>query len=131
MIYSNKVVIHLLDGEIIKGTAQSPSLSDEIITVHTIDNEFKKIKADKVKAVYFVKDWEGNPDYREKTSVPREKENYGNIIRLEFKDGEILEARIQYLPHTKGFYITPPDINSNNKRIYVRRSALKEIKIKP
>ncbi|HBF43117.1 MAG TPA: hypothetical protein DDW42_05700 [Desulfobacteraceae bacterium] len=131
MIYPNKVVIHLLDGNTIKGTAQSPSLSDEIITVHTVDNEFKKIKADKVKAVYFVKDWEGNPEYSEKTTVPSEKETYSNVIQLEFKDGEIIEARIQYLPPTKGFYIIPPDANSNNKRIYVRRSALKEIKIIP
>jgi hypothetical protein len=53
-------------------------------------------------------------------------------VRLEFLDGEMIEGIVQNSVHClidDGFFLIPTDPGSNNKLLYVLKSALKEYRV--
>jgi hypothetical protein len=49
---------------------------------------------------------------------------------VEFVDGEVIIGyALSYAPERHGFFITPADLQSNNERIFVIKSATKKVTI--
>ena len=95
-----------------------------------LDGNRKKIDLTRVKAVFFVKQFEGDPGYGERKEFADDSPTFGQRIQIVFIDGEILLGRAMgYRPEEKGFYFKPADPRSNNEVVFVPVSALKEVKI--
>ena len=123
----NLIVAHYFDGRRLKG--ETSSFSPEKATFF-IDNDetglHKEVYLSELKAVYFVKNLEGNPKYRKK--IDTGKEGFGKKVRIFFHDGETLVGyTATFSLHKLGFFITPNDPKSNNERIFVISKATDKI----
>ena len=123
---SDKVVARFKDGKLIKGTARSFISDKKGFKLELINGEIKDIDIEKLKALFYVKTFEGNKNYLKiYTDVIPEA---GRRLIVEFNDGEIIVGYSRdYSPDVQGFFLIPADIKSNNERIYVVTSATKSI----
>jgi len=92
----------------------------------------EEIPADQVKAVFYVDSFEGNANRRDLRFHSRAPIVHGIWMRLQFRDGEVMEGivynSIRYLIDP-GFFVLPTDPGSNNKLVYVAKSALADHRI--
>ncbi len=89
-----------------------------------------KVEASEIKAVFFVKSFEGNPDYSEFKVFSSRPGGKGIWVRVHFKDGEVIEgvAPNNFDTFSKPiFYMTPPDPGSNNHAVIVSKLYLTEM----
>ena len=72
----------------------------------------------RLKAVFFVRDFNGNPGHKEqKTSAGT---GQGRRVEITFADGEvIIGTTLNYRPDGQGFFVSPSDTAANNTRIFV------------
>jgi hypothetical protein len=85
-----------------------------------------------IRAVYFVKEFDGPPNESEKRVFGSRPKLDGLWVRLTFRDDEVFEGVIQndlLLMGPHGITITPPDAASNTQRIFVPQQSLKELKV--
>jgi hypothetical protein len=129
-----KVVLRKLDGKILKGFLDElPDWSeDEVLTITSLSDELIQVKKSEVKALFFVRRFGGNKDHAEVRFFDTHPKIDGLWIRVTFKDEEVLEGivanSIEFFVQD-GFYIKPPDPNTNNRVIYILKSALKDLTI--
>lgn len=123
----NMVVVQTNNGEIIKGLTNDFSPHKDFFHLkEESSGETLEIDIFDLKAVYFVKTYEGKPDYDEK--IESERSGFGKKIRVLFKDGEEMFGYTQgFSPNRPGFFIFPVDPESNNDRVFVVSSATNEI----
>ncbi len=123
----NTVVVRYPDGRLIKGTTHDflPNKS----TFHVTEKDTgQRIPVDLsgLKAVFFVKTYDGSKDYREK--IDGQRVGMGRKIQVKFKDGETLVGYTQgYTPNRPSFFVFPADPNSNNERILVITAATESV----
>jgi hypothetical protein len=87
-----------------------------------------KVSIQELKAVFFVKTFEGNPEYKDKKEWEPDQAVVGRKIRVVFRDEEVLVGTTHgYQPGRPGFFIHPADTQSNNDRCFVISSATKEV----
>jgi hypothetical protein len=127
----NKIVIRYTDGKIKKGTTEDFLPNKDILHLRDRDNgEIQKIIIKDLKAVFFVKDFEGNPNYQEKDDI--ERVGLGRKIKVHFKDGEKLVGYTQGFSRDRaGFIIFPSDPNSNNEKAFVVTDATDKVYFVP
>jgi Family of unknown function (DUF6982) len=123
----NLVVVHYFGGIILKGKTGDFFPNKNVFHLQGQNSdEMKQIFIQDLKAVYFVKSFEGNADYTEKNDV--ERAGFGKKIRVQFKDGEVQYGYTQgYTPNRPGFLVFPSDPDSNNERIFVIASATEQV----
>ncbi len=129
---ANKVVLHYKTGNIVKGMTYDFVAEKPIFHIVHQDGNIEEVETEKLKAVFFVKTYEGNKDYQE-------AKGFGKIdpvtfrglkIKVIFFDNEVLYGgTLGYNKTRKGFFVIPADPDSNNLRIYVVASAVKEVKL--
>lgn len=123
----NKVVVHFVGSTILKGTTADFFPNREVF--HLLERNLGvniEVRVSSLKAVYFVRTYEGRPEYDEKTDV--ERAGLGRRIRILFKDGETQIGYTQgYAPNRSGFFVFPADPESNNERIYVVTAATDKV----
>ena len=122
-----KVVVRTRDGKVIPGFAHQDRISTTLKII-TQQGKEQKFSIDKLKAVFFVKDFQGDPGYDEIKFLNKQSVSSMVWVRVEFYDGEVLEGKIpnnMELISLPGFYLSPSDRDTNNKRVYVIKSALK------
>ena len=127
-----KVIVELLDRKLVRGYLNPATLEGggtlDLLTQHGAHEE---VPLEKVRAVYFVRDFEEDIELQRKSFLSRPKLD-GLWVKLRFADGDSLEG---VMPNDLlglldgGVQITPPDFNSNADRIYVPRSALTELTV--
>ncbi len=123
----NKVVVHLRDGRLVKGTTANFSPTREMFHVTRVDGETVEIFLDTVKAVFFVRRLAGDRAYRERKTFDGAL-GVGRKARCEFADGEVLTGFVSaYVPTRAGLFLIPGDPNSNNERVFVVKAATKNI----
>ena len=123
----NKVVVHLRDGRLIKGTTTNFSPTREMFHVTRSDGETFEVFLEQAKAVFFVKRLEGDRSHRERKSFDGAP-GVGRKARCEFLDGEVLTGFVaSYVPTRAGLFLAPCDPNSNNDRVFVVKSATKSV----
>lgn len=119
----NQIIVRFSNGNILKGT--TADLFPNKALFHLKDNDsgaLQEIGISNLKAVYFVKSFEGNPDYHEKTDI--ERVGLGKKIKVHFKDGETLVGYTQgYSPNRDIFIVFPCDPNCNNEKVFVVTKA--------
>ena len=131
-----KVVVKYKDGKIIKGWVEDfRSDRESFILYHLIEyseEERLEIKFSSLKAVFFIKDFAGNKDYKKVRTFDVDTKvtpSQRKIVVL-FKDGENLYGTSHsYGPNRKGFFVYPIDPKDNNERIFVLHSAVESIRL--
>ena len=138
-----KVVAHLEDGSLIKGFLEYPSdVAHESFVVRNqlpptvqlrlMDGGTGVVDLGETKALFFVKTFEGRPDYKEVKFFKADPEIAGLWIRIQFRDNEITEGIVHnslpFIMHG-GFFLKPPDPQSNNTMTYVVKKSLKNFKV--
>lgn len=123
----NKVVLNYNGRAVRKGTTDnfSPMKEQFHVKDHATGEMFEVTFA-ALKAVYFVKSFEGDPAYAENAEAVRT--GFGRRIRIVFKDGETQFGYTQgFSPSRPGFFVFPVDEGSNNERIFVITASTREI----
>jgi Family of unknown function (DUF6982) len=124
---TNKIITRFKDGMILKGTTNDFFPNKVRFHLSNKDGKIEVIDIESLKAVFFVKDFEGNKNYQEEYSDTIH--GAGRKIEVEFTDGESITGfALGYSPDRQGFFMTPADLNSNNERIFVVKSATVNIK---
>ncbi|MBI4681866.1 MAG: hypothetical protein HY757_02045 [Nitrospirae bacterium] len=122
----DKIIIRFKDKSLMKGITIDFSPDKTFFHLKQLDGEVIKIETDKLKAVFHVKSFIGNKNYKYmyKDFIPWG----GNKVKVEFIDGEVM---IGYTPFhyydQQGFFMTPADLQGNNKNVFVVTSAAREI----
>jgi len=126
----NKVAIRYKDGRVLKGRTHDFMPGKPLFHLHTDESpQAIDVKTEDLKAVFFVKDFEGRPEYSEVKIFPEKlPTSKGRKIAVLFTDGELLTGfTLAYDPKRPGFFMLPADDMSNNDRVYVVTSAVKEV----
>ena len=128
----NKVVVHYLDGKIIKGQTIDFLPTKPTFHVSLIDAPPNtpplEINISGVKAIFFVKDYVGNSRREEILGFSVDKPAIGRKIKVTFRDGEVLVGTTQgYDASRPGFFIIPADPDSNNDRCFIVASATRQV----
>jgi hypothetical protein len=127
----HKVVVRYKNGAVVKGTTPdfAPNRPTFTLTPEpAVAGRTVKVEIEELKAVFFVHSFEGNREYREqKLRIP--EGSIGRRYLLTFTDGETMRGTALGVNLSRyGFLLFPSDPGSNNKRIYVAHSAVKELR---
>ncbi len=118
-----KVVVRLQDKTLLKGRISNFSPFHSFFHLDLLNGDLVTVKIDKIKAMFFVKSFEGNRQYQYKY-----EDNLswiGDKITLKFSDGEKMVGYSQHFDFTpKGYFITPADVNGNNTYVFASKSAI-------
>jgi hypothetical protein len=123
-----KVVVRRLDKDVIKGYIDPDAfLTPEGVELLDLDGRVLRLPLDQIKGIYFVRDFDGHRERPERKVFLSRPRMTGLWVRMTFKDAEVLDGLISenLLSHeAHGYHVTPPDVYSNNLKIYIPRSAL-------
>jgi hypothetical protein len=128
-----KIVIRFSDGRIKKGYSQD-FFPNKPVFHFTISQsgesaEPEEIRLVDLKAVFFVKTFDGNPGYSERKEFAEGDSPKGRKVEVTFADGEILQGSVLgYNRKEIGFFLFPADPNSNNLRAFVVNKAVKKFR---
>ena len=128
----NKVVARFADGRIIKGTTADfyPNKDTFHLAVEAapVGEKPLEVSTQDLKALFFVKEFEGDAGHGEGTEFDSANPPAGRRIKVVFKDGEtLLGTTTGYQPKRPGFFVVPADAGSNNERCYVVTAATQEV----
>jgi hypothetical protein len=141
-----KVVAHLSNGELVKGYFD-PSVERDLesmvrqrmlslpveIPIRPSDaKEVVAIRRDTLKALFFVKSFEGRKEYKEVKFFQTHPPVEGLWVQVTFKDREVTEGVLHNTLHhlvEPGFFLKPPDPQSNNEFIYVLKTSLDDFRV--
>jgi hypothetical protein len=124
-----QVVARLLDGRKIKGHTTDFHPSRERFRV-AAQPGFPPVEVptEGLKAVFFVRSFEGNPERRDHRQFPGNSGFARPKIWIEFRDGERMAAWPVSTPLGRhGFYVVPTDPGSNAEKAYVFRDAVARV----
>ncbi|MEW6109342.1 MAG: hypothetical protein AB1632_09295 [Nitrospirota bacterium] len=139
-----KAVLRFNNGNLLKGYLKefSPNMSE--LTFHEAGTEkIIKVDVDELKAIFFVKSFEGDRGHKEKKSygISRAK---GHRVFIKFNDGESLIGFLEgdvpwnrgfflskHNKEIKGFILFPVDLDSNNIKVFVIASSVKDVTVVP
>jgi hypothetical protein len=127
-----KVVIRYADGRVVKGYTRDffPNKSSFHLELFSGDRkgEVIEVQLQELKAVFFVKDFRGNPSYNERKYFLEGQQSTGRKVKVLFKDGEVLiGSTVGCDPKRQGFFFFPADPETNNLKIYAVMSAVSKI----
>jgi len=118
----NQAVVAFLDGRRLKGYIFNFSAIREVFRLFPSEKATHESGTDvlmkDLKAIFFVKDFSGDPAYKE--SPEHDAPQRGRKIEITFADGEKLTGITDaYNKQKLGFFVFPLDAGSNNVRIFV------------
>jgi hypothetical protein len=130
---NKRVLVARFDRETLAGFVSSPGgLEAGALELLTPDGSVVEVSYAEVKAVCFVRDFEGGETWREHRAFLTRPKSAGLWVRLNFRDGDSIEG---LLPNnliqleTTGFSIVPPDPTFHSQRIFVPRAALSDVQV--
>lgn len=131
----NRVVVHFLDGRIEKGTTQDFSPTRPQLHLQPLaPGPAVTVQTNRLKAIYFVKDFAGAPDRRDIRGFvdgPAET-GQGRKLAVLFRDGELLCGySLVYSAGRESFFMFPADTGGNNLRIFVLTAATRQVAAGP
>ncbi len=130
---NKKVLLARFDREPVEGFVQaSAGFEAEAIDLLTPSGSLLRVLVSDTKAVCFVRDFDGGETWKEHRVFQTRPKSPGIWVRLLFRDGDSIEGMLQnnlMLVEPAGFGIIPPDPTFQNQRIFVPRSALREVQV--
>ena len=127
----NKIVVHMKDGVIHKGVTHDfdPSAGSFHLLPAEGGGVPLRVDSSEMKALFYVKDYIGNRDFVARKQFD-DAQRSGRRAILTFLDGEEIWGTVDgTVEEERGFFLTPSDKEDNNVRIFVVRSALKELRM--
>lgn len=117
-----KVVVAYLDGRRLKGHVYNFSALKDSFDLLPQENPVQgrgtKVELKDLKAVFFVKEYTGNPEHHGSPHV--EAPAHGRKVEATFRDGEkVIGTTEGYNPEKLGFFMIPADPQDNNVRIFI------------
>ncbi len=128
-----KVVVRYADGRIVRGYTQDFLPTNSSFHVRPFDPESSgdsiEILVTDLKAVFFVRDFLGNPNYQERKEFLEGAKIIGRLLEVTFRDGElIVGSSLSYDPERPGFFLSPADPKGNNLAVFVVSQAVSNIR---
>jgi len=127
-----KIIARYLDGTILKGTTHNFQTTGA--PFHLLPSGYGSsakptvVDIKKVKAIFFVDNFEGKPAYQERKKFNHSDTPQGRRVEIKFIDGESLAGAVsQYSPLALGFFLFPVDRDSNNQKVFVVNSSVKDV----
>jgi hypothetical protein len=141
-----KVIARVRDGNLLRGYLTTPaadgveeflrehaSTFHRQIEIHSVESDKTiSVSLDSLKAVFFVKTFDGRKDYQEVKFFAKSPPIRGLWVRVQFYDHECIEGVVENsLRHLiePGFFMKPPDDQSNNEILYVIKRSLSDFRI--
>jgi hypothetical protein len=126
-----KVVARYMDGKIIKGYTNNFSPNKSSFHMELVSETDKttvvEVLLRNLKAVFFVKEFAGDASYKERQSFTEGEQTTGRKMSIIFKDGEELIGSTMLYDHKRpGFFFFPADKASNNLKVFIIHSAVRE-----
>jgi hypothetical protein len=139
---TEKVIARFNDGKLLKGSVRDFTRDADVVLLKEAGNSKEhRIPIDQLKAMFFVHSLAGDSARRERKAFGI-RENLGRKIYIKFNDGETLLGFIEgEFPwkkgfslskpddNSKGFYVIPVDSESNNIRVFIVATAVRDISI--
>lgn len=127
----HKVVVRYKNGAVAKGTTSDFAPNRTTFTLAPAappGGDAVTVQLEELKAIFFVHSFLGNKEYREqKLRIP--EGTIGRRYLLTFTDGETMRGTALGVNLSRyGFLLFPSDPGSNNKRIFVVHTAVKELR---
>ena len=125
-----KIVARYRDGKSLKGTTQNFFPNKPVFHVQRLGGtgpgDLIEVNVEDLKAVFFVRDFTGNPKHVERKQLAPGERVQGRLMEVTCKDGEVIVGTTTgYDPKRLAFFIFPIDPLSNNVRIFVVNSAVR------
>jgi hypothetical protein len=128
-----KVVVRYADGRIIKGYTKdfSPTNPSFYVRRHPpgTQGDPVEILVRDLKAVFFVRDFLGDPRYQERKEFFQGVKIIGKVMEVTFKAGElIVGSSLSYDSERPGFFLSPADPKGNNLGVFVVSQAVSKVR---
>lgn len=123
-----KVIARYIDGRRLCGYTSDfhPSKPQMHVSLNPRHGESTFVTLAQLKALFFVREFTGDPTHvegRDFSEAPQ-----GRKVHVEFHDGEVLVgSTLGYRGQGQGFFVQPADSQSNNVRVFVTASGLKNV----
>jgi hypothetical protein len=133
MTERTKVVVRHTNGTVLKGYTQDFFPNKDRFHLFPVDKpngQGIEIILKELKGMFFVRDFAGDPQYTERKKFNGGEKPPGKKIDIMFSDGEVMVgSTLGYDSKRPGFFILPVDPNSNNLRVFVISTAVKQIRL--
>ena len=122
----NMIVVKYKNQTVLKGKTNDFFPNRNRFHLEKMDGTITDIVVEDLKAIFFVKDFEGNKNHKDRYNDAIS--NAGKKTKVRFLDGEIIYGyTLGYSPERQGFYLTPADLEGNNERIFIVLSATQNV----
>jgi hypothetical protein len=128
---AKKILIERFDRAAMRGWVQSlPANGSEPLELITPDGSALAVPLQQIKAVCFVRDFEGPSIFKEKQEFLTRPKSHGLWVEVRFTDGGRLEGIV---PNElkelgpPGYALTPPEIAGNTQRVWIPQSAVAQL----
>ena len=126
-----KIVVRYVEGQMLKGYTQDFSASRPQFSLWPSVNAAADtrliVPLARLKGVFFVRDFAGNPGYVERTDTGGPQ--HGRRIEVTLVDDEVIVGRtLSYRPDGHGFFVVPADPLANNIRVFVVASSVRQVR---
>ena len=128
-----KVVVAYLDGRRLKGYTNDFSPVRDQFFLFPEGEDLKPVgrgipvRIADLKALFFVKDFAGNPVHK---GGPDAAPLPGRKVEIIFADDErLVGCSVAYNPKSLGFFMQPADSTSNNERMFIVNRNVKQAKV--
>ncbi len=128
----SKVIVRTRDGKVYRGFSGHGYIDSSSVTVIGRDGENTKYAHRDLKAVFFVKNFKGDPTYKTLKFLNKSPGKKWVWMRVRFSDGEIFEGRAKNdssLFDGPGLWLWPSDEDDNNEALFAIRKTIERIEI--
>jgi hypothetical protein len=115
----HRVVLHTVEGQVKRGTLVDPALDGAVLALEQPAGDPDQVPVDRVRAIFFM--------LGAGEAAP---EPSGRKVRVTFRDGrQVAGFSPDYDPAAFGFFMIPADSRTNTARIWVYRSAVRQVSV--
>ena len=128
-----RIIARYQDGRVLKGHTNNFHAERLAFHLHPVDQPEPdvrgiEVRLNELKAIFVVRTFDGDPDYREPKNLDEIEPASGTTLRITFRDNETLVGSThKYDIHAIGSFLFPVDHNDNNTRVFVINAFVKSI----
>jgi hypothetical protein len=129
---SLKIIARFTDGRVLKGTTTNfNEAARDFVLILAGEGPPQAVAVEMrpLKALYFVRDFEGDASRKDDWSFRSNQPYAGRRIEVTFNDGEVIAGSTpDYNPAMPGFFVFPAGAQSNTIKVFALASGIKSIR---